>query len=119
MGRLAPEKSPALFLAVAKELVALAPSVRFLVVGDGPLRPWLEAAVARLGLTRWGSRRRLFERRNDSSALGIQERPLVVVMGSGGGSRRVFHIGSGRASFVFSCGSGVRSSRVPGPAPWW
>ncbi|CAM9206098.1 unnamed protein product, partial [Hapterophycus canaliculatus] len=49
-GRLAPEKNPGLFMVVAQALAALVPSVVFVVVGDGPLRPELEATAARLGI---------------------------------------------------------------------
>lgn len=52
MGRLAPEKGPGLFLAVAARIAELIPSARFVVVGDGPLRPALEAMANRLGLAR-------------------------------------------------------------------
>lgn len=51
-GRLAPEKGPGLFLAVAEGIAQLIPSARFVVVGDGPLRPDLEAMASRLGLER-------------------------------------------------------------------
>ncbi|CAM9490396.1 unnamed protein product [Sphacelaria rigidula] len=52
VGRLAPEKGPALFLSVAKELSQLLPSVRFVVAGDGPLRTALEAMADRIGIAR-------------------------------------------------------------------
>lgn len=52
VGRLAPEKGPGLFLAVAEALAKLLPSAVFVVVGDGPLRIALEAAAERRGLAR-------------------------------------------------------------------
>ena len=52
VGRLAPEKGAGLFLAVAEAIAELIPSAHFVVVGDGPLRPALEAMAFRLGLDR-------------------------------------------------------------------
>lgn len=40
------------FVQAAPEIVKAIPEVRFLIVGDGLLRPWLEQELARLGLTR-------------------------------------------------------------------
>jgi glycosyltransferase involved in cell wall biosynthesis len=42
VGRLSPEKNPALFLRTAALVRAYAPSARFLVIGEGPLRSELE-----------------------------------------------------------------------------
>lgn len=53
VGRLAPEKSPGLFLSVAKHLSRLLPSAVFVMVGDGPLRPALKAMTDRMGIARW------------------------------------------------------------------
>lgn len=52
VGRLAPEKGPGLFLAVAEVLAKLLPCAVFVIVGDGPLRLPLEAMAERLGLER-------------------------------------------------------------------
>ncbi|CAM9914424.1 unnamed protein product, partial [Scytosiphon promiscuus] len=49
-GRLAPEKSPGLFMVVAQALAELIPSAIFVVVGDGPLKLDLEATAERLGI---------------------------------------------------------------------
>lgn len=51
-GRLAPEKGPGLFMAVAEVVSRLIPSAVFVVVGDGPLRLALEATAERLGISR-------------------------------------------------------------------
>lgn len=53
MGRLAPEKGPGLFLAVANELASLMPSARFVIVGDGTLRHAVESLADELGIARW------------------------------------------------------------------
>jgi len=50
MGRLAPEKSPGLFLATCAAVARAWPGASFVVVGDGPLRLPLEAFARRLGL---------------------------------------------------------------------
>jgi glycosyltransferase involved in cell wall biosynthesis len=50
IGRLVPQKDPELFLRAASMLAAERPDIRFAFVGEGPLRPRLEAEVARLGL---------------------------------------------------------------------
>ena len=50
VGRLAPEKAPEDFVRVAANLHAANPKVRFVIAGDGPLRPELEALVQQLGL---------------------------------------------------------------------
>jgi glycosyltransferase involved in cell wall biosynthesis len=53
-GRVSPEKSPGLFLTMAHTLVAtradLASKLRFVIIGDGPLRAHLEDLVRWLGL---------------------------------------------------------------------
>ena len=38
------------FLKIAEKLFPLVPDIRFLVVGDGPLRTWVEAEVQRMGI---------------------------------------------------------------------
>jgi glycosyltransferase involved in cell wall biosynthesis len=50
VGRLSPEKNPALFLRVAARLHAQSPRTRFVVIGDGPLRAELEALCESLSL---------------------------------------------------------------------
>ena len=50
VGRLAPEKGVDLFLQAAAQVHAQLPNTRFLVVGDGPDRPDLEALIRQLGL---------------------------------------------------------------------
>ena len=52
VGRLAPEKGPGLFLAVAEALAKLLPCAVFVVVGSGSLRLALEAMAGRLGIAR-------------------------------------------------------------------
>ena len=51
VGSFRPEKNHLFLLDVARELVALAPDGRLLLVGDGPLRPIVEEKVRSLGLT--------------------------------------------------------------------
>jgi glycosyltransferase involved in cell wall biosynthesis len=50
VGRLVPQKVPRRFLSAAALTAAEIPECRFLVVGDGPLRPSLEAAARELGI---------------------------------------------------------------------
>ena len=50
LAALRPEKNHALFLAVARRVLAQAPDTRFLVIGDGPERPFIERRAAELGL---------------------------------------------------------------------
>jgi glycosyltransferase involved in cell wall biosynthesis len=50
VGRLVPQKNHALFLDAAASLVAAVPDVRFVIVGDGPLRGGLEEQARRLGI---------------------------------------------------------------------
>jgi len=50
VGRMVPVKGFDLFLAVAKLIVTRRPDVRFLLVGDGPLKPGLESRSRVLGL---------------------------------------------------------------------
>ena len=50
VGRLVPIKAPEIFLQAAASIRAAMPEARFLVVGDGELRPALEALVQELGL---------------------------------------------------------------------
>jgi glycosyltransferase involved in cell wall biosynthesis len=46
-----PQKSPLDFVAVARRLAAGFPELRFAMVGDGPLRPAVERAIAEAGLS--------------------------------------------------------------------
>ena len=50
IGRLVPQKNPGLFVAAASEVRRQLPSVRFRIIGEGPLRPTVEAAIAASGL---------------------------------------------------------------------
>jgi glycosyltransferase involved in cell wall biosynthesis len=50
VGRLVEQKNPLLFVAAAAALHARMPDTRFVLVGDGPLRGAVEAAVAAAGL---------------------------------------------------------------------
>ena len=50
VGRLVEQKNHARFLSAAAEVAAVRPDVRFLVVGDGPLRAELSAQARSLGL---------------------------------------------------------------------
>ena len=50
VGRLSPEKNPAMFLQVAALVRANAPHARFVVVGDGPLREELETLARTLAI---------------------------------------------------------------------
>jgi len=50
VGRLVPAKAPGVFLEAVAEAARALPSLRALVVGDGPLRAELEEKVRRLGL---------------------------------------------------------------------
>jgi len=50
VGRLSPEKDPRTFVEAAALIHARAPGVRFVIVGDGPLRTEIEALVAERGL---------------------------------------------------------------------
>lgn len=50
VGRLKPQKDHATFLQAAREILDHNPSVRFIVVGDGPLRSELNAQARQLGL---------------------------------------------------------------------
>jgi glycosyltransferase involved in cell wall biosynthesis len=60
IGRLAPEKGPDLFLAIARELAARHPAWQFWIVGDGAMRLKLTAQVDDDGLAArvrfWGER---------------------------------------------------------------
>ncbi|CAM9803837.1 unnamed protein product [Choristocarpus tenellus] len=64
-GRMAPEKGPGLFLLIAKEVAAIFPFARFVMIGDGPLRHTLESMTQRLGIeslvqfTGWASKDQL------------------------------------------------------------
>jgi len=50
VGRLTPQKGPAYFVNAARLVAARLPEVRFVVVGDGPLRPAIERQIASAGL---------------------------------------------------------------------
>lgn len=50
IGRFKPQKDHATFLQAAAQVLRQVPSARFLVVGDGPLRPELEEQARSLGL---------------------------------------------------------------------
>jgi len=50
VGRIFPIKNHALFLAAAAQIAALEPTARFVIVGDGVLRPALEQQARRLGI---------------------------------------------------------------------
>lgn len=49
-GRLVTQKNPLLFVEAAARIHATLPETRFVVLGDGPLRPAIEAAIERLGM---------------------------------------------------------------------
>jgi glycosyltransferase involved in cell wall biosynthesis len=66
VARLEPEKGVAYFLEAAARVAPLAPDVRFVVIGDGPLRNDLELHAERLGL---GNRVRFLGLRLDAPAL--------------------------------------------------
>ena len=51
VGRLAPQKNHALFLAAARIVRDRQPGARFLIIGEGPLRGELEAQAQQLGLS--------------------------------------------------------------------
>ncbi|MFN7974570.1 MAG: glycosyltransferase family 4 protein [Acidobacteriota bacterium] len=48
---LKPQKAPLDFVKVAREVVTAVPSAKFLLAGDGELRPEVESAIAELGLS--------------------------------------------------------------------
>lgn len=51
VGRLSPQKAPLDWMQAAAVVAQEIPTARFVYVGDGPLRPQVEALVAELGLT--------------------------------------------------------------------
>jgi len=51
VGRLVPVKNHALFLEAAEQVHAVLPSARFVIIGDGELRPQVEAQIGALGLS--------------------------------------------------------------------
>ncbi len=53
VARLVPDKDPQTFVRMAREVADVAPETRFLLVGDGPLRPHVERLVRELHLERW------------------------------------------------------------------
>ena len=50
VGRFVPQKNHGFLLEVAAEVIKLRPAVRFLLIGDGPLRPPMEAKARQLGI---------------------------------------------------------------------
>jgi glycosyltransferase involved in cell wall biosynthesis len=50
VGRLSPEKGHTVFLDAAAKIVSVIPNVKFVIVGDGPMRPELERMATTLGL---------------------------------------------------------------------
>jgi glycosyltransferase involved in cell wall biosynthesis len=50
VGRLVPQKNPGLFVSAAAVVRQRVPNVRFVLIGDGPMRPWVEHEVAVAGL---------------------------------------------------------------------
>lgn len=52
VGRLVKQKNHALFLTAAARVAQTIPQARFMIIGDGPLRPSLEAQARQLGLGR-------------------------------------------------------------------
>ncbi len=53
ISRLAPQKDPLTFVRMARHVADAVPEARFLLVGDGALRPAGEQAVRNLGLEQW------------------------------------------------------------------
>lgn len=51
IGRLSPQKSPEDFLAAARKVIQQMPEVRFLIVGDGPLRGRVEESIRATGIS--------------------------------------------------------------------
>lgn len=51
IGRLSPQKSPEDFLAAARKVIQQMPEVRFLIVGDGPLRGRVEESIRAAGIS--------------------------------------------------------------------
>jgi len=49
-GRLVAQKNPTLFVEAAARIAAAFPGIRFVMLGDGPLRPAVEAQIERLGM---------------------------------------------------------------------
>ncbi len=50
VGRLSSEKGPEVFVRAAVLLRSLIPSARFVMIGDGPMRPAIESMIVRFGL---------------------------------------------------------------------
>lgn len=50
VARLAPEKSPGLFLMAAAEILQMYPFARFVVIGDGELRTYMEGLARGLDI---------------------------------------------------------------------
>lgn len=66
VARMSPVKNPVGFVQAADEVLKRRPTTRFLVVGDGPIRPQVAAEVDRLGI---GEAVRLTGSRSDVGAL--------------------------------------------------
>ncbi|MBN2560135.1 MAG: glycosyltransferase family 4 protein [Phycisphaerae bacterium] len=84
VGRLVPIKRPDVLLAVIAKVVPKRPDLRVVVVGDGPLRPELEARAVELGIAEnvsfvghrsdvksWYSQARIFVLTSDSEGLPL------------------------------------------------
>lgn len=50
VGRLAPQKGFDILLSAAPAVLRRSPNARFLIVGSGPLDPWVDARISELGL---------------------------------------------------------------------
>lgn len=75
VGRLSPQKNPLDFVRVAVRLLEMYPDLRFIYVGDGPLRPDVERAIADAGV---GERISLLGLRNDVPDL-LQAMDLFIL----------------------------------------
>jgi glycosyltransferase involved in cell wall biosynthesis len=73
IGRMAPQKDHFTLIRAAGEIVKEKPRVRFLLVGDGPLRPRIEKAIQTAGLADYfvltGNRRDVWEITNEIDIL--------------------------------------------------
>ncbi len=69
VGRLSREKDHATFLRAAQIIGRSRPDARFLIVGDGPMRPEIESAIRHLGLS--GRAAVLGERRDALALIGL------------------------------------------------
>lgn len=75
VGRLYPEKDHATFLRAALLISRARPDARFLIVGEGRLRRWIEEEIQRLGLA---SRAHMLGERRDAQAI-IQLLDVLVL----------------------------------------